>query len=236
MKYELHRFPNRDALARAAADQWLDQIARQSDRDLYAAISGGRISRNFFSALAESSQTRGIPLENIHFFWADERCVPPDDPESNYGMAQELLFGPLNLNVNHIHRIKGELDSMRAAAQAEVEFMEIVPKNQQGESCLDFVFLGMGEDGHVASLFPEEPDELMREAAVYRPVKSLKPPPNRVTLDYGPILAAGNVWALVSGAGKEPVLKAALEESGKTPLAKILQKRERTVIFTDTEI
>jgi 6-phosphogluconolactonase len=235
MNYELNRFPDPDALARAAADQWLDEIAGQPGRDLYVAISGGRISRNFFSALANRSQSRGTRLENIHFFWADERCVPPDDSESNFGLAQELLLGPLNLNADHVHRIKGELDSMRAAAQAEVEFTEIVPKNQQGEFRLDFVFLGMGEDGHVASLFPGEPDELMREGAIYRPVKSPKPPPGRVTLAYGPIVAAEKVWVLVSGSGKGPALKESLEESGKTPLAKILQKRERTVIFTDIE-
>ncbi len=99
---------------------------------------------------------------------------------------------------------------------------------------LDLVFLGMGEDGHVASLFPSEPEVMMQDAAVYRAVfDSPKPPPQRLTLGYPVLAAAREVWVLASGAGKETALKASLGGNGKTPLGRVLSMREGTKLFTD---
>ena len=97
---------------------------------------------------------------------------------------------------------------------------------------LDLVLLGMGEDGHVASLFPGEPETVMASKEVYRAVtNSPKPPPNRVTLGYPAIAAAQHVWVLVSGAGKERALRESLEPSGRTPLARVLRLRRQTTLF-----
>ena len=123
-----------------------------------------------------------------------------DDQESNFRLANELLFAPLKISENQIHRIRGELPPEAAAAQAASEISAITPLNKSGQPVLDLIFLGMGEDGHVASLFPGENEAAGSDNAVYRAVKnSPKPPPNRVTLGYAAIVAARQVWVLVSG-------------------------------------
>ena len=95
----------------------------------------------------------------------------------------------------------------------------------------------MGEDGHVASLFPGEPNVLISDKAIYRAVKnSPKPPLNRVTLGYAAIAAARQVWVLVSGAGKEAALRESLDVNGCTPLARVTKFRTQTRIFSDFQL
>ena len=104
--------------------------------------------------------------------------------------------------------------------------------NEQGQPELDLVFLGMGEDGHVASLFPKD-TEALETPAVYRAVTGPKPPPRRITLGYPALAAAREVWVLASGLGKQEVLQSSLAPSGDTPLARVLKSRSNTEIFTD---
>ncbi|MGD0350916.1 MAG: 6-phosphogluconolactonase [Verrucomicrobiota bacterium] len=241
--FELITFATADELARTVASQWLDEIesANRAGKPHCVALSGGRITQKFFAAVVEQAKTRKIGdgdtpslPANVHFFWADERCVPPDDKESNFRLANELLFVPLKIYESQIHRIHGELPPESAAAQAAAEISKITPLNQSGQPVLDLIFLGMGEDGHVASLFAGEPEEVISRKAVYCAVKnSPKPPPNRVTLGYAAIAAARRVWVLVSGAGKETALRKSLCANGHTPLARVTQFRTQTRIFTD---
>src|SRR5437870_4416455 len=91
----------------------------------------------------------------------------------------------------------------------------------------------MGEDGHVASLFPGEPRGALSEPSVYRAVTAVKPPPRRITLGYPAIFAAREVWVLASGAGKEAALRQSLSPTGTTPLAHVIQNRHFTTILTD---
>jgi 6-phosphogluconolactonase len=97
----------------------------------------------------------------------------------------------------------------------------------------DLIFLGMGEDGHVASLFPGEPETVMNLAQVYRPVVAAKPPPNRITLGYGVIAAAQQVWVLASGKGKEAALRDSLTQGNATPLGRVIRMRTHTKVFSD---
>jgi len=101
---------------------------------------------------------------------------------------------------------------------------------------LDLVLLGMGEDGHVASLFPGEAEDVMNSSAVYRAVTASKPPPRRISLGYGALVAAREVWMLASGSGKETALRESLSPTGATPLARLLRARGRTRIFTDIRL
>ena len=234
--FELISFANADKLARAVASAWLDEIeaANRAGKMHCVALSGGRIARKFFAAVAEQARARAVSFGRVHFFWADERCVPPDDPESNFHLAKELLFGPLKIGDAQIHRIHGEDSPEAAASAASTEISQIVPLNEAGQPILDLFFLGMGEDGHVASLFPGEPNVLILDKVIYRAVNnSPKPPSNRVTLGYMTITAAKQVWVLVSGVGKETVLRESLSSKGRTPLAHVTQFRTRTKIFSD---
>jgi len=234
--FELISFATAGELAQTVASAWLDEIeaVNRAGKIHCVALSGGRIARKFFSAVAEQAGTRSVSFGRVHFFWADERCVLPDDPESNFYLAKELLFTPLKVVATQIHRIRGEDSPEVAAKVASTEISQIAPMNAAGQPVLDLIFLGLGEDGHVASLFPGESNVLILDKVIYRVVNnSPKPPPNRVTLGYAEITAARQVWVLVSGAGKETALRESLGSQGRTPLARLTQFRTRTKIFCD---
>jgi len=235
MNCELIFFANADELASRAASAWLDEIesANHAGKTHCVALSGGRIAQKFFAATVEQGKARAVSFERIHFFWADERCVPPTDPDSNFKMASELLFTPLKIPANQIHRIRGE-DSPEAAVKiAEAELRRVAGKDASAPR-LDLIFLGMGEDGHVASLFPDASPEIVNCTAPFLAIKNFsKPPPRRITLSYAAIAAAKQVWVLASGTGKETALRESLVPSGKTPLARVIQSRPQTKIFCD---
>ena len=237
-KFDLLTFTSDLELAGAVADQWLRDVERTQSlsAEQHVAFSGGRVARHFFRALVQQSNERNPRLHRIHFFWADERCVPPTDPESNYGVARQCLFEPLKIETNHIHRIHGELAPEEAAMAAAAAIRRGVRSNQAGQPLLDFVFLGMDEDGHIASLFPGESDEKVNSNLVYRAVTAPKPPPSRITLGYAALVAAREVWVLASGFGKEQALRDSLVSTSQTPLGRLLQMRSSTRIFTEIQI
>ena len=233
--HQLIWFTDDDALARAVADRWLDELENCADAaaPYGVALSGGRIAKKLFAAAAEGARTRSVSFAETHFFWSDERCVPPTDAESNFAPAQALLLDPLGIPPDRIHRVRGEISPTRAAAEAEAEICRIAPLTAAGQPVLDLIFLGLGEDGHVASLFPGAPDEVVRSQAVYLPVIASKPPPRRITMNFATLAAARQVWVLASGTGKEDALRRSLSTNGDTPLARVLRLRDQTVIFTD---
>ncbi len=230
--------PSADALAETVARRWLDEIAaaREAGRPHTVALSGGRITTKFFAAVIAQNRDRRVAFDHVHFFWADERCVPPADPESNYRMASELLFTPLNIAEKQIHRLPGEADPAAAARAASSELSAIAPAGPAGLPVLDLVFLGMGEDGHVASLFPGASAEVLNCATPFLVIQnSPKPPPTRLSLGYATLAAARQIWALVSGAGKEQAFRDTLT-TGQTPLRRVIESNPAVTIFTDLKI
>lgn len=232
---ELIRFEAPPALAQAAAEDWLQQAQAASDagRLHTVALSGGRIAKQLFQAIAAGAKASSTPLRGVHFFWADERCVPPDDPESNYAVAREQLFEPLRIPANQVHRIRGEISPKEAAGKAAAELRRVAATAPPGPVVLDLVFLGMGEDGHVASLFPNMPREQIASTEVYQAVVGPKPPPQRISLTYASIAGAREVWVLASGPGKTEALRASLAPGSQTPLGRVLASRARTKILSD---
>jgi len=232
----LHFFPNADALAETVAERWLNEIAAHpaAGRPLTVALSGGRITTRLFASMVAQSQERRLALDHVHFFWADERCVPATDGESNYRQANELLFMPLLIAAGQIHRIPGELDPELAAGEAAADLRRVAPANAADMPVLDLVLLGMGEDGHVASLFPGAGREVVEYAAPYLVIRqSPKPPPTRISLSYAAIGAARKIWVLASGAGKEKALEASLAPGGLTPLGRVLALSGDSQVFTE---
>jgi len=237
--YDLIPFDHADALANAVATAWLGEVlaANNAGKPHYVALSGGRITLKLFASVIEQANARNVSFASAHFFWADERCVPPNDPESNFAAADKHFFQPLSIEANNVHRIRGEDAPTQAAESASTELLRIAPHNANGQPALDLIFLGMGEDGHVASLFPGEPKSAFTDKSIYRAINnSPKPPPNRVTLGYPAIAAARQVWALTSGTGKELALRESLKPNGATPLARVIRSRKQTRIFTDIQI
>ncbi|HEY5296991.1 MAG TPA: 6-phosphogluconolactonase [Verrucomicrobiae bacterium] len=232
---ELISFANADELAARAASAWLDEIAaaNHAARPHCVALSGGRIALKFFTSVVAQAKARELSLGLVHFFWADERCVPPDDAESNFCAAHELLFAPLQIGDAQIHRIHGEDSPEIAAQKATMDISHVAPKNSDGQPVLDLIFLGMGEDGHVASLFPTQIEGAFPKAIFCAIRNSPKPPPDRVSLSYETIATAREVWVLASGAGKKASLHESIVANGRTPLARVIQSRPHTKIFSD---
>jgi 6-phosphogluconolactonase len=232
---EFLSFPGPDALAAAAAGAWLDEIesAGRAGKNLCVALSGGRITQKFFAETVAQAKARGTAFDCVHFFWADERCVPPGDPESNFKLADERLFKPLNIAAEKIHRLRGEDSPQSAVQAAEAELNKVAPKNSEQFPVFDIIFLGMGEDGHIASLFPNASAKLMDTRVSFLVVEdSPKPPPTRISLSYKAILAAKNIWVLVSGAGKAAALRDSLSTNSTTPLGHVIARRHAK-IFSD---
>jgi 6-phosphogluconolactonase len=197
------------------------------------AISGGTSPRPMFEILARSR----LPWSRIHFFWVDERCVPPNDPASNFKMADESLFRPAHIPQRHIHRIAGEIAPRNAAARYAAEIRDFFGLEEGEFPHFDLVHRGMGPDAHSASLFPGEPlidDREHTAAAVFVPKFNQW----RVTLLPGALLAAKHTVFLVAGADKQEAVRAVFNEEydpGKYP-AQIASHHGRGVTwFLDRE-
>ena len=193
--------------------------------------------QRYFTATVELARPRQVSFGNVHFFWADERCVPPTNLDSNFKLAKELLLLPLNIAAENIHRLRGEDSPADAVSQAEAELGRTAPKNQNHRPELDLVLLGMGEDGHIASQFPNADPKTLNSPAPFLAVKnSPKPPPGRISLSYAAIADARQVWAMVSGTGKEAAFRESIKPTGQTPLARVIQSRPSqspVKVFTD---
>jgi 6-phosphogluconolactonase len=236
-RVQLTCYKSAEDLAQSAAARWLTELqADPREKPFSVALSGGRIARLFLTRAAQLVVETKAAVEYLDFYWADERCVPPEDPESNFGLARECLLRPLGIDARRIHRILGENDRHLAVSEAEGEVRRQLAPDETGQPVLDLVFLGMGEDGHIASLFPGEPEEVMNSPMVYRGVVGPKPPPFRVTLNYPALRAARRVWVLASGRGKEEALRASLGPEVQTPLGRLLRMRKETWILTDLPV
>jgi len=231
----LRPFATPEEIARTAALEFIGLLRRRGEvaSPFGIALSGGRIARTFYQALT-TVPPKPNDFINVRFFWADERCVPPTDPENNYTVARQFLFEPLRIPVENVHRIRGETDPTYAVEEAEAEICRLMPLTDSGQPILDLIILGMGEDGHVASLFPQENAAMADDPRVYRKVTATKPPLERITLGYQPIIAAKEVWVLVSGRGKAEALERVKKGDEALPLARVIARRTHTTLFHET--
>jgi 6-phosphogluconolactonase len=201
--------PDAAALARRAAQYFVEMIgeAVAGRGRARVAISGGSTPRAAFQLLADSGQPwrARMPWDKLDLYWVDERTVPPDHAESNYRMTREALLDHVPLQPGQIHRMEGELEPAVAAARYESELRESF-RLEGGESPrFDLVSLGMGDDGHTASLFPHTAalHELKRLVTANRvPQKDTW----RITLTWPVINHSSSVFFLIAGADKASVL------------------------------
>jgi 6-phosphogluconolactonase len=187
--------PDSEALAYAAAARIAEAIrAKQGVFSLV--LAGGTTPIAAYRYLAQQR----LEWSNVHFFWGDERQVAPADPQSNYFAAKRALLDHVSVPSPNIHRIHAEIGPA-AASEYEAELHAFF----KGTPVFDFLVLGMGEDGHTASLFPGN-DALAAPGFVTAVSNAPKPPPDRITLTYGAIRCARTVVVLVAGEGKAAVL------------------------------
>jgi 6-phosphogluconolactonase len=181
------------------------------------ALTGGSAASALYPALLRAN----LAWDAVHVFFGDERSVPPEHPESNHRVAMHTFLGQAPSSSAQVHRIAGEADPTAAAAAAERALLATT----DGTGCVDVVHLGLGPDGHVASLFPGH--ALLRdEVRLYAPITDApKPPPARVTLTMQALSRARSVWFLVVGASKADVVRDVILDPGcMLPAAQVARR------------
>jgi len=173
------------------------------------ALSGGTTPRKTYELLGSEPYSRQINWTLVHIFWGDERSVPPESPDSNYRMAHEILLSKIPIPAVQVHRMLANEPNRDAASQEYVEEMQRVFATDDIPS-FDLIQLGMGPEGHTASLFPHQ-EALHEERRLVMPVSVPKPPPDRLTFTPPLLNAARNLLFLVTGSDKADALHAVLE-------------------------
>lgn len=185
------------------------------------ALSGGNTPKILFEILAVDYKSK-IDWAKVNLFWVDERCVPPDDEESNYGMTKKYLLNKINIPSINVHRIFGEKPPEEEAKRYSVIVkLNLVSKNGLPE--FDMILLGVGEDGHTASIFPDQM-ELLNSNEIYAAGKNPVSGQARITLTGRVINNADRIYFLVAGKSKAEVVEKILNKSGdylKYPAAHI---------------
>lgn len=205
-------FPSPADMTRAAANLFAARAAEavSAQGRFTAALSGGKTPVALYDLLAKDPFASQIPWARVHLFWGDERCVPPDHGDSNYRLVRELLLDHVPVPPANIHRMPGEMDPAEAAARYEGQLRDFFAPHGDGPPVFDFIVLGLGEDGHTASLFPGT--RAIREPARWVLGHYVDPQKGwRITLTPPVINAARMVAFIVSGAGKAAVMKEILE-------------------------
>ena len=193
------------ASARFFATKVADAVGKRGTARV--AISGGSTPQAAFKLLADPAQpfVNTVPWNNLELFWVDERCVPPDNPESNYGVCKQLLLDHVGIPAEKIHRMEGELDPDEAASRYESTLRNTLKLEGAESPAFDLLLLGMGDDGHTASLFPhtEALNEMGRICvANHVPQKDTW----RITLTWPVINQAAAVAFEIAGPAKTKVV------------------------------
>ncbi len=209
MQPMLEVFPTADELMRAAAERFVRGAAetRRSGHPFVVALAGGSTPGALYALLATDGYAKRVDWRRVHALWGDERCVPPDDAASNYRLARETLLDRVPVLAENIHRIHGEDEPVAAAAAYDRELRRLLERLGRP---LDLVLLGMGDNGHTASLFPGAAAIHERERWVVAD-RVAATPAWRVTFTPVIINAAADVTFLVSGAGKAAMLHQVLD-------------------------
>jgi 6-phosphogluconolactonase len=204
-------YPDTNVLSHEAA-QYIVQVAQESivtHGRFTIALSGGNTPKTLYSLLGSEPYTSQIDWNLVEIFWSDERCVPPDSPDSNYSMAQEVLLSKVPIPASQIHRMPADKPDRDAASLEYSQEMQrvfgtnVIPR-------FDLIQLGMGPEAHTASLFPHQ-ESLHEQQRLVMPVSVPKPPPPRLTFTPPLLNAATRVLFLVTGADKAEALQAVLE-------------------------
>ena len=204
-------------------------------RNCTIALSGGSSPRPMYQTLSNEPYLSGIPWENIEIFWVDERCVPVNDPMSNYGTAKKDLLDNVPIPWNHVHPMPGEAQPERGALEYQHELVNFFQLEGGRLPVFDLIFLGMGADGHTASLFPGH-GTLNEKKQMIVPVQGGDPYISRLTMTFPVLNHARNVVFLVSGREKAETVKTIFESKDNTlPGCKVKPEKGELIWLLDSE-
>jgi 6-phosphogluconolactonase len=226
--------PDAAALATAVAGELLTRLAdaQASGHEPHVALTGGTIAEAVHRELARLSPGSDVDWTRVVVWWGDERFVAPDSPDRNALGARAAFLDAVGATQVHEMPSSADAPDVEAGAAAYAETL-----GAHGGEGFEVVMLGVGPDGHVASLFPGHPQLDVTDRAVVGVTDSPKPPPERLTLTYPALNRTRSTWLLVSGAGKADAVAAALAQEGDlhdTP-ARGVGGRDETVWFLDRE-
>ncbi|HSK42922.1 MAG TPA: 6-phosphogluconolactonase [Candidatus Binatia bacterium] len=230
MGVEIKIVPDAVTLARTAAKEFhqLAEAAVEKRGRFSVVLSGGNTPRAVYSLLA--TEHKDLPWDAIHIFFGDERHVPPDDPDSNFRMASESLLSKVPIPGKNIHRIQAELEAEAAAQEYESQLRDFFHLTNHDWPHFDLIFLGIGEDGHTASLFPGSKALTERTRRVVANwVEKFKA--FRITVTLPVLNHAPEVVFLVSGAGKAQILSQVLRPGGKKFPAQSVQPQDGRLLW-----
>ena len=221
MHTETQYYPDLQQLSTAAAELIIRQAAEAvaAHGGFTMALSGGGTPRALYECLAQEPYINQIPWKKTYLFWGDERYVPLTHKDNNAAMALAALINKVPIPPEHVLRIPTEASSPEIAAELyEQSLRQLLPifapsSESTGVPVFDFILLGMGPDGHTASLFPDSPvlDETERWVAA-APIPKLNPPVRRITLTFPVLNAADCVLFLIGGMEKRAILKSIQED------------------------
>lgn len=204
--------------------------------DVHVALSGGSTPRALFELLASPVFAEEIDWERIHLYWVDERCVPPTDAQSNYGMTHNALLAHVPIPEANIHRIRGEASPQNEARRYTEELRECLP-TKNGQPVFDFVLLGIGDDGHTSSIFPHQMDLL--DAPEPYVVATSPSGQMRVALSGSGIVESERIIYHAMGEVKREVLRRIthdLPEGNAYPATHIARRRKDISLYTDQSV
>ena len=233
----IHTFQSINELA-VSLSEVVIKLARESIQAGFPfniALSGGSTPSVLFEKIASTTEDPGL-WEQVNFYWVDERSVPPDHPESNYRMTDETLFRPLSLSYAHVYRVMGEKEPNSEAERYETLLRSQLP-SREGFPCFNLILLGMGTDGHTASIFPDQMD-LLHSGRICEAARHPESGQQRITLTGPVINNAERVSFMITGANKASVLASIIEEqrgSDKYPAAHIKPARGTLEWYLDEE-
>ncbi|GAC1357609.1 MAG: 6-phosphogluconolactonase [Ktedonobacteraceae bacterium] len=204
-------FSDGDKLSHAAAE-YIVRVAHESvtaHGKFTLALSGGSTPKKLYALLATEPYRSQVDWARVEIFWSDERCVPADDPESNYRMAQEVMLSKLPISAEQVYRMPADESDRDAASEAYAQEVRRVFGTSEIPA-FDLIQLGMGPEAHTASLFPHQAS-LHEQHRLIMAVTVPKPPPPRLTFTPPLLNAARHVLFLVTGAEKAEAVQAVLE-------------------------
>jgi len=212
MEKKYYVFENITDLAQKLALDFNNAVSEKAacGENITIALSGGHTPKAFFEILAEQPYKDDIPWKNVILFWGDERCVPPDDDESNYKMTSIPLLSHVDIPAKNVHRVLGEDPSTNES----LRYAKVIAENvlsENGFPQFDWIFLGMGDDGHTASLFPGA-STLAEKEKICVVAEHPQTGQKRVSITLPVINNAKRVSFLVAGAAKEPVFREIIEK------------------------
>lgn len=210
----------------ASFEEWAQIADAARDRSASCAISGGATAMIFLTAMRSAN----VDWNRITLFWADERAVPADDPDSNYGLADRMLLTPLGARAPRTVRMPADTPQL---GQAALWYDDALATELSGGS-LDLAILGIGEDGHICSLFPGHKALMVDDLRAVAIEDAPKPPARRLSLTLRFVLQTKKIWVIAIGPRKLPVLRAALEKTSRsTPLDLLMRQAKDVTVFTD---